>query len=225
MECSLTSLIEINELCRAFGSLEVLKRLSFTMGKGDFVSIMGASGSGKSTLINIIGLLDNTFDGEYRFMGIDVKRLKENDIVRLRAKDIGYIFQAYHLIAGCSVRDNILMQTHYAHKKVSEKEYRELADKLGIVDILDKKAGVLSGGEKQRVSIARALINDPTLVIADEPTGNLDEENTKYVSDIFESMHKNGTSILIVTHDHNLAAKAEKRYLLSEGRLTEVSDE
>jgi putative ABC transport system ATP-binding protein len=195
------------------------------MGKGDFVSIMGASGSGKSTLINIIGLLDNTFDGEYRFMGIDVKRLKENDIVRLRAKDIGYIFQAYHLIAGCSVRDNILMQTHYAHKKVSEKEYRELADKLGIVDILDKKAGVLSGGEKQRVSIARALINDPTLVIADEPTGNLDEENTKYVSDIFESMHKNGTSILIVTHDHNLAAKAEKRYLLSEGRLTEVSDE
>ncbi len=213
--------IRIDKIKKAYGDQAVLKGVDLTMESGDFASIMGPSGAGKSTLINIVGLLDTFNEGSYAFENTDISNTNEEQRTRIRNERIGYIFQSYNLITGLSARDNILLPAYYYKKEVDEDHYMHLVTELGLKDLLHKKTALLSGGEKQRVSIARALINKPILLIADEPTGNLDEKNTEIVRNILLGLEERGVSILLVTHDSTLAKCAKKQYFLKNGLLSE----
>lgn len=221
MDLCLPKIIELTDLTKSYGKRQILKGVSLSVNQGEFVSVMGSSGAGKSTLINIVGLLDEMNGGSYFFEGEDITKMHEEARVSLRNRKIGFIFQAYHLINSLSVMDNILLPAAYAKNKVDKEYFDEMVGNLGLREILYKRAALLSGGEKQRASIARALINKPSLLIADEPTGNLDEQNTGLVADIFSDLCKKGTAILMVTHDSKMARLAQKQLLLSEGLLWE----
>ncbi len=219
--CTQSTVIEINSLRKRYGTKEVLKSLDMNVCCGDFVAIMGKSGSGKSTLINIIGLLEEDYEGEYRLFGEDMKKMSDRKLTKHRCKDIGYVFQAYNLINDCTVKENVLLPASYAKNKVSPETLEALFEELEIAELANKRAELLSGGEKQRVGIARAIINNPRLVIADEPTGSLDEENSEKIFRILKRLNANGTTIILVTHNHQLAEKAGRQLVLSDGILKE----
>lgn len=214
-------LIELKTINKKYGEKVVLNDLSMKIMENDFISIMGPSGCGKSTLLNIIGLLDE-FQGEYY---IYAEKVKRKEYARIRNKYIGFIFQMYYLLPNLSVKDNILLPLMYADKE-KIKEALDLLDdvvnQLNIQDILEQKVDVLSGGEKQRVSIARAIILQPRILIADEPTGALDDKNTCDVIDFFKRYVSKGHSVIMVTHDSFVAKKAHRRYELSKGKLYEI---
>lgn len=201
----------------------VLNGVDLSLKAGEIVSITGASGCGKSTLLNIIGLLDSYSEGEYVLNGTPIQRKRLNMYHRQRSNDIGFIFQSYCLIESLSVTENILMPFMYNGKKLSREVYSDL-DRLlidlNIESLRHKKAALLSGGEKQRVAICRAMLKKPKLIIADEPTGNLDEVNAKLVTDAFERIAESGTGVLVVTHNRYLSLKTAKTYRLNEGVLT-----
>jgi len=192
---------------------EVLRNINLEIAGGSYISIVGRSGSGKSTLLNIIGLIERFDSGEYFFEG--EKILNFVDYSELRSQRIGFIFQNYNLIPNMTVRENILLPFLYS----SNEEYlnNEIIDKLQINDLMDKKAYALSGGEKQRVAIARTMVLKPSIVIADEPTGNLDEENKKIVLDMFSYINCQGCAVLVISHDYHVAACACKIYELKGG--------
>lgn len=219
-----TALINMSGITKRFGEKTVLNNLAIEVHPGEFVAVMGKSGSGKSTLINIIGLLEHDFLGEYQLLGEDVHTFGEGKCTRFRNRNLGFIFQAYHLLNHCTVRENILLPASYSKKKVEKDYYEELVTSLEIQDLLGKEAALLSGGEKQRVCIARALINRPLLVIADEPTGNLDGENTERVYRMLQERNQKGTTIVMVTHDRALASRAGRVLVLENGRLAEVAE-
>ena len=209
------------------GKKYVHDRLDFSIERGELAVITGKSGSGKSTLMNIIGLLD-TFDaGIYMFEGesIDVKRKSYS---RLRGDKIGFIFQSYYLIESLSVSDNILMPLLYSDKKKIEKstidKMNSCLEEYGLYDYRNKKTALLSGGEKQRVAVARALIKDPDLIIADEPTGNLDRENGSLIKKSLVRQTELGKSVIIVTHNKDLFSDAPSIYMLSDGRLEAINE-
>ncbi len=188
------------------GKKYILDGIDFTLSRGEMAIIEGLSGSGKSTLLNIIGRLDDSYEGEY------ISSVRE----------IGFVFQSYCLIESISVRENILLPFLYSTRYIDEaviKYYAELTKELGIDGLDTKKASLLSGGEKQRVAIARALIRNPEIVIADEPTGNLDDVNTESVTDILRRISKKGCSVIIVTHDIRIANPEDSRYYLKGGKL------
>ncbi len=214
--------IRLFGITKRFGEKTVLENLNLRIEASDFLAITGGSGSGKSTLINILGLLDDDYEGSYTLFGENVRELSERRRTQFRNQRLGFVFQAYHLIGNCSVQENILLPASYLGEKIEKGYYEELIEALEIGDLLKKDAALLSGGEKQRVCIARALINKPSLLIADEPTGNLDEENTERVYGIFRKINQRGTTIVMVTHDSSLASKAKRKLVLSEGRLTEA---
>jgi putative ABC transport system ATP-binding protein len=218
-----TIMIKIKNLSRVFRTEEVetmaLSEISLTIKQGDFVSIMGPSGSGKSTLLNIVGLLDSASDGSYQLLNQEMIGLKEKEKSKARKENIGFIFQNFNLIDELSVYDNIELPLIY--NKVSSSVRKEkvlaIADKLGISHRLKHYPQQLSGGQQQRVAVARALINDPKIILADEPTGNLDSKNGNEVMELLTDLHTNGATILMVTHSDYDASFSQKTILMKDG--------
>ncbi len=214
------AIIDIQEISKHYNSREILIDLELKMNAGEFVAILGKSGSGKSTLINIVGLLDSDFSGKYFLDDINISCCSRKMLSLLRNQKLGFVFQMYNLINGYTVKDNILLPTLYNKKGMKTNEYyQSLLEKLQISSLENQHALNLSGGEKQRVAIARAAINKPSIIIADEPTGNLDSENTKNVLDTFNYLKKKNVAVLMVTHDVSVASKADKVFYLDEGKL------
>jgi putative ABC transport system ATP-binding protein len=215
--------IELVSLCKSYqvGDMEVpiLKSIDLSVKKGEFVAIMGPSGSGKSTLMNMIGCLDRPTCGMVLIMGKDVNQLTDNELARLRGFEIGFVFQTFNLVPRLSALQNVELPT-YANKKEGidgRKKAKELIGLVGLQDRMNYKPTALSGGQQQRVAIARALINDPSLILADEPTGNLDSKSGKEIMGIFEELHSKGRTIIMITHDPNLAEYADRVVHLKDG--------
>jgi len=217
------SVIELVSLCKSYqvGDMEVpiLKSIDLSVKKGEFVAIMGPSGSGKSTLMNMIGCLDRPTCGSVLIMGKDVSRLTDTELARLRGFEIGFVFQNFNLVPRLSALQNVELPT-YANKKEGvdgRKKAKELIGLVGLQDRMDYKPTALSGGQQQRVAIARALINDPSLIMADEPTGNLDSKSGKEIMGIFTDLHNKGRTIIMITHDPGLAEYADRVVHLKDG--------
>jgi putative ABC transport system ATP-binding protein len=210
--------VVIDGLTKQYGSVRALNALSFSIGRGEWVALMGPSGSGKTTLINILGGLDTLDGGRVIVDGVDLAKLSENELVRYRAEKVGFVFQQFHLVNYLSALENVML-AQYFHSVTDEKQARAALERVGLADRMTHLPAQLSGGEQQRVAIARALINEPKIVLADEPTGNLDEANEEIVMKIFEELHRAGHTILMVTHDPDIARKADRRIELAHGHL------
>lgn len=191
---------------------EVLKGINLEIEKGEFVCVLGTSGCGKSTLLNILGLLDQATEGVYELEGIDVMKLGKNESAAIRNQKIGFVFQAYHLIPEINVLENIVVPLGYAGVPKKEREIaaRKLLDKFEMSHLEKKYISQMSGGEQQRVSIMRAIVNHPSLLLADEPTGNLDKENTRKIMEILKKLNQEGMTIVMVTHDMELVQYATR---------------
>ena len=208
--------IELQNIKKAYNK-PVLLDVNLKLDNDSFVAILGKSGSGKSTLMNILGLIEDYDEGMYVFDNVLIQNHK--DYSKIRNEKIGFIFQSYNLIPTLTCKENILLPLLYARHK--ENKIYELVEQLNIEDLLEKKVAVLSGGEKQRIAIARALILNPSLIIADEPTGNLDAMNTDIVLDLLNEQHKNGRAIVMITHSEDVAKRAKKKYVLKNGVLND----
>ncbi len=199
-----------------------LAGINLDIRQGEFAALMGPSGSGKSTLMNILGCLDRPSVGSYKLDGKEVANLSDNELAVTRNKYIGFVFQNFNLLNTISSLDNVALPLVYAG--ISKKERAERAmhylDMVGLSDRADHMPNELSGGQKQRVAIARALVNDPQIIMADEPTGNLDTKSTKEILDIFENMHKMGRTIILVTHEPDVAMRASRQLLVRDGLIT-----
>lgn len=200
---------------------EVLKGINLTIREGEFVAIMGPSGSGKTTLMNIMGCLDTPTSGRYYLDGKDVSDLSDDELSEIRNEYIGFVFQQFYLIQYLNVLENVLMPTIYSKKDIKNKKERakELLVKVGLGDKLKFKPSQLSGGQQQRVAIARALINDPQLILADEPTGALDSKTAESIMNIFKELNKEGKTIVIITHDPNIALQTKRIIKIKDGKL------
>jgi putative ABC transport system ATP-binding protein len=208
----------IENLTKQYGSLRALGGVSFAVHSGEWVALMGPSGSGKTTLINILGGLDTLTSGRVVVDGSDLSRFSESELVRYRAEKVGFVFQQFHLVPYLTAVENVML-AQYFHSVTDEKEAAEALKRVGLGDRLTHLPAQLSGGEQQRVAIARALINQPKLILADEPTGNLDEANETIVLEIFRELHNSGNTILMVTHDPDIARQADRRIELAHGHL------
>jgi len=200
-------------------TLEVLKGIDLNIEKGEFVAIMGVSGSGKSTLLNIIGLMDKPTEGKYILMGKEVSDLDDDRLSELRNAYIGFVFQQFYLIEYLNALENVLLPLLYSHQAVKNPQKRAYAllDKVGLSGRYKSKPTQLSGGEQQRVAIARALINNPEIILADEPTGQLDSKTALEIMDIFQHLNAEGKTIIMVTHDPVMAAKAKRVIQIKDG--------
>jgi putative ABC transport system ATP-binding protein len=215
--------IEVRNLSKKYGqSVLALRGVSFAVEKGEWVAVMGPSGSGKSTLLNLLGCLDAPTEGSARVDGQDLANLSGNDVARFRAEKVGFVFQQYHLVPYLTAIENVML-AQYVHSLADEQEAAEALRRVGLGDRLEHLPSQLSGGEQQRVCVARALINQPNLILADEPTGNLDEVNEALVMGLFTELHREGHTILMVTHDPEIGRMAERRIELHHGRLSEIS--
>jgi len=210
--------VVIENLTKQYGALRALNGVSFAVNSGEWVALMGPSGSGKTTLINILGGLDKLTSGSVVVDGVDLSNLTESELVRYRAEKVGFVFQQFHLIPYLTALENVML-AQYFHSLTDEKQAEEALKRVGLGDRLTHLPAQLSGGEQQRVAIARALINQPKLVLADEPTGNLDEANEAIVIQIFRELHNAGHTILMVTHDPDIARQADRRIELAHGHL------
>lgn len=216
-------MIELKELCKTYdGKKCILKDVNVEIGKGEFVQIIGKSGSGKSTLLNLIGLLDNKYEGIIRINNIDVSKLSDIKVSQIRSKNIGFIFQAYNLINYMTALENIQLPFLYSQRSFTKNDMKrilDLVDEFGIKDIINTPIQYLSGGEKQRVSIVRSLVLEPGIILADEPTGNLDRDNGGLVFDVLKNMSKNGKTVVLVTHNWRDDLGADRILLLRDGVL------
>ena len=193
---------------------------------GEFVSIIGPSGSGKSTLMNIIGCLDTADEGEYLLDGIPIENYSENELAHIRNQKIGFVFQSFNLISKLTAAENVELPLIYQGVKKAERQERvqEALERVKLLKRSQHYPTELSGGQQQRVAIARAIVTKPSLILADEPTGNLDSHTTLEIMDIFHELHARGNTIVLITHDDSVAAQAERRVNILDGRLTEVKD-
>ena len=215
--------IELRDLTKNYGGeIPALSRVSFSVETGEWVAVMGPSGSGKSTLLNILGCLDSPTGGQALVDGQDLAGLTAGELARFRAEKVGFVFQQYHLVPYLTAVENVML-AQYFHSLADEREAAEALRRVGLADRLRHLPSQLSGGEQQRVCVARALINQPNLILADEPTGNLDEVNEAIVMGLVADLHREGHTILMVTHDPEIGRMAERRIELHHGRLTEVS--
>jgi putative ABC transport system ATP-binding protein len=201
--------------------LKALDDVSFTANAGEWIAIMGPSGSGKTTLLNILGCLDQPTTGAVRIASTDIAQLSRADLVRFRAETVGLIFQQYHLIPHLTAIENVML-AQYFHSMTDESEARRALEHVGLADRARHLPSQLSGGEQQRVAIARALVNDPKIILADEPTGNLDAANQQIVLDLLNGLHAQGRTILLVTHDERVGRCADRRINLDHGRIVET---
>lgn len=205
--------------------IEVLKDVSLQIQKQEFISIMGKSGSGKTTLLKLIGLIDRPTSGKLYFKGIDSEELRGDRLARIRRQDMGFVYQDYYLMDSLSVLENIMLPMILDHKDDHEckEEAKKLAVSLQIENLLEKYPYELSGGEKQRAAICRALVNQPDVIFADEPTGNLDSRSTEIVMDVFSKIHSEmHKTIIMVTHDRSVAEYSERTIYIEDGRIAEV---
>ena len=218
-----SAIISSEKLSRQFrvGSVTInaLNDVSFEVSKNEFLALMGASGSGKSTLMNLIGCLDTATSGSYNLNGTNVKKMNENDLANVRNKEIGFIFQTFNLLPRYTALENVMLPLIYAGIKKEEREEmaKEVLGNVGLSDRVTHKPNELSGGQRQRVAIARALVNNPSIILADEPTGNLDSKTSVEIMKLFQEIHKKGNTIILVTHEEDIAAYAERIIRLKDG--------
>ena len=217
-------LLEVKNVSKIYGDLHALKEVSFQVRKGEWVAIMGSSGSGKSTMMNIIGCMDKPSVGEVILDGQDITKESQNSLTKIRREKIGLIFQQFHLIPYLTALENVMVAQYY-HSIPDEQEALQALERVGLKDRAKHLPSQLSGGEQQRVCIARALINSPEIILADEPTGNLDEVNEKIVIDILTQLHKEGSTIIVVTHDLEVGDVAERKIILEYGKIVDVIDQ
>ncbi|MEE8105557.1 MAG: ABC transporter ATP-binding protein [Planctomycetota bacterium] len=221
------TVIELDSIDMYYGegdaSLHVLKGVNIVVREGEYVAITGASGSGKSTMLNILGCLDRATNGRYILHGADVADLDDDELSHIRNDRIGFIFQSFNLIAGLNVLENIEVPVLYSSKSIVSRRARckELLAAVGLTERMHHKPPQLSGGERQRVAIARSLVNDPVLLLADEPTGNLDTKTGNEVLTLMEDLHKQGRTIVMITHDPIVAARAQRQIHLIDGVVQE----
>ena len=205
------------------GSLElqVLKNISFKVDKGEFLAIMGSSGSGKSTMMNILGCLDNQYEGRYILDGIDISKSTENELSEIRNKKIGFIFQSFNLLPRLTALENVELPLVYSSipKEERHKRANELLEMVGLKDRIHHRPNELSGGQRQRVAIARALVNNPSIILADEPTGNLDSKSEAEIIEILQKLNKMGKTIVIVTHEPSIGEIAERKIIFKDGEI------
>lgn len=219
------SLLEIKNVSKIYGPLEALDNVNLTVENGEWLAIMGPSGSGKSTMMNIIGCMDKPSLGEVILDGVDIAKESGKKLTEIRRDKIGLIFQQFHLVNYLTAVENVMVSQYY-HSMPDEKEALEALERVGLKDRAKHLPSQLSGGEQQRVCIARALINHPEIILADEPTGNLDEANENIVIDIFKQLHRQGTTLIVVTHDPEVAEVAQRTVVLEHGRLVnEIKNE
>ena len=215
-------LADVESLTKNFGEVRALDGVSFQVEAGEWIAIMGPSGSGKTTLINILGGLETPTSGRAVVDSTDVARLDEGGLTRFRAEKVGFIFQQFHLVPYLTAVENVML-AQYFHSITDENEARQALKRVGLGERLDHLPSQLSGGEQQRVAVARALINHPKLVLADEPTGNLDEPNEELVINLLRDLHGEGHTILMVTHDPSIGRLADRRIELAHGRLEQIT--
>lgn len=204
--------------------LHALKNVDLEISKGEFLAIIGPSGSGKSTMIKILGLLDKEFQGNYSLNGEEIKTLNDDLLSKLRNKSIGFVFQDFNLIDGLTIKENIELPMLYMGSGTKKTKHRveELLEKVNLKDKIDKYPKQLSGGQQQRISIIRSLVNNPDIIIADEPTGALDSKTSEEIIEIFKELNKEGITIILITHDTNVAKKAKRIVKIFDGELMEV---
>ena len=217
-------ILELHNVSKIYGNLKALADINLSVNAGDWLSIMGPSGSGKTTMINIIGCMDTPSTGSVILDGVDISKENAGNLTRIRRDKIGLIFQQFHLISYLTAVENVMVAQYY-HSMPDEDEAMEALAKVGLADRARHLPAQLSGGEQQRVCIARALINSPQILLGDEPTGNLDEENEGIVVDIFRRLHDEGVTIIIVTHDPEVGDVAQRKIVLEHGRIVDDIDQ
>ena len=221
----LTPVAELISVSKVYGSgdltVRALDRLDLTVHRGDYLAVMGASGSGKSTAMNILGCLDRPTSGSYRLNGQSVEQLDDDALADVRNRSLGFVFQQFHLLPQATAMDNVMLPMIYAGVPAEERRERarEALERVGLSQRLENRPNQLSGGQQQRVAIARAIINRPALLLADEPTGALDSHTTAEVLDLFDDLHRQGITLVMVTHEDDVAARARQVARFQDGRL------
>jgi putative ABC transport system ATP-binding protein len=221
--------IEVRQIYKdyqtAAGAFPVLKDVNLTIERGDYVAIMGPSGSGKSTFMNILGCLDRPTSGEYLLDGHQVSQLSGNALAQLRNKSIGFVFQGFNLLARSNLLDNVALPLVYSgvDKKARHERAEQVLIKVGLGNYLNSRPSQISGGQQQRVAIARALVNEPRLILADEPTGNLDSKTSEEIMQLFDSLNQEGISIVLVTHETDIAEHAKRQVRFLDGKIVHDS--
>ena len=215
------NILVLDEISKIYGDLKALDKITLTVPEGEWLAIMGPSGSGKSTMMNIIGCMDKASMGKIELAGKDISRLTPKELTVVRRDMIGLIFQQFHLVNYLTAVENVMMSQYY-HSMPDEEEAMEALASVGLKERAKHLPNQLSGGEQQRLCIARALINHPKLLLADEPTGNLDEKNEMLVMEIFHKLHKAGSTIIVVTHDPEVAEQADRMVVLEHGKLARI---
>ena len=213
-------ILELRDVSKIYESVNALSNINLKVKKGDWIAIMGSSGSGKTTMMNIIGCMDRPSNGQVLINGVDISKENQKNLTNIRREKIGLIFQQFHLISYLTALENVMVAQYY-HSMIDEKEALEALRKVGLADRAKHLPSQLSGGEQQRVCIARALINNPEIILADEPTGNLDEANEVMVIEIFKQLHKEGATIIVVTHDPEVGDEARRKITLDYGKIVD----
>ncbi len=219
------NMIELRKIVRNFplGNqvVKVLKGIDLTIKKNEYVALMGPSGSGKSTLMNLLGCLDTPTSGEYWLNGKDVARLTDNQLAEIRNKEIGFVFQTFNLLPRSTALENVALPLVYAGFSSKDRLARaeEVLTQVGLADRMDHRPNQLSGGQRQRVAVARALVNKPSIILADEPTGNLDTKTSIEIMDLFGDIQKNGNTVILVTHEEDIAQHAKRIIRLRDGEV------
>ena len=217
-------ILELKDVSKIYGDLHALSHINLTVNEGDWLSIMGPSGSGKTTMLNIIGCMDTPSEGSVILDGVDISRESASGLTKIRRDKIGLIFQQFHLISYLTALENVMVAQYY-HSMPDRDEAMEALEKVGLASRAHHLPAQLSGGEQQRVSIARAMINSPRILLGDEPTGNLDEENERIVVDLFHRLHDEGVTLIVVTHDPEVGDVAQRKIVLEYGKLAQDVDQ
>src|SRR5688572_25202438 len=221
----MTRIIHLENICKSYylgkQELQVLKDISLNIFKNEYVALMGPSGSGKSTLMNILGCLDTATSGTYILNGNDVSKMPDNDLAAIRNKEIGFVFQQFNLLPRLTAAENVALPLVYngTSKKLRIEQALEMLNRVGLADRSHHKPNELSGGQGQRVAIARALVNNPSIILADEPTGNLDSKTSTEIMEIFGKIHNEGNTLIVVTHEEDIARHAHRVIRLRDGMI------